>query len=124
MKTYLSLFFAALCAFVAVPAFTGCSTAPSQRVVAVQSLKAVGQSADASVALSAQLYRDGRITADQARAVMDFYDTKFQPAYRLAVSAVQADLSSIASPDLAALASQLAGLVASFTSNATPPAHP
>jgi hypothetical protein len=119
MKKYLSLVFAALCACFIVPSFTGCGTAPSQRVVAVQSLKAVGQSADATVALSAQLYRDGRITADQARGVMDFYDTKFQPAYRLAVSSVQADLSSIASPDLAALAAQLAALVAPYVSNST-----
>lgn len=93
---------------------TGCGTSPSSRVVQVQTLKAVGQSADAAVALSAQLYHDGKITAAQANQVRDLYDLKFQPAYRVAVNAVQANLDSIASPDLLALTQQLSTLVASF----------
>lgn len=93
---------------------TGCATAPSARVAQVQSLKAVGQSAEAAVSLSAQLYRDGKITGAQARAVMDFYDARFQPAFRLAVAAVNANLDSLASPDLLALASQLSALVAQY----------
>ncbi len=107
----------ALCAFVlAGPILTlsgGCA-APSARVAQVQTLKAVGQAAEASVALSAQLYRDSRITPEQARYIADFYDKKFQPAYRLAVAAVNANLDSIASPDVAALASQLSSLVVQF----------
>lgn len=113
---------AALCAFVlAAPflALSGGCAAPSARVAQVQTLKGVGQAAEASVELSAQLYRDGRITPAQARQVADFYDQKFQPAYRLAVAAVNANLDSIASPDVAALASQLSALVVSFQ-NHTP----
>lgn len=98
------------------PLFVSCSTPPSARVVQVQTLKAVGQSADAAVALSAQLYRDGKLTAAQARQVADFYDLKFQPAYRLVVTAVQANLDSVASPDLMALASQLSALIISLQS--------
>ena len=116
MKKLLPLLLrAALCAgFVSLPVLeTGCGS-PSARVVQVQTLKAVGDSAAAAVQLSAQLYAGGKITAAQARAVADFYDLKFQPVYRLAVSAVQANLDSIASPDVASLAAQLAALVASF----------
>lgn len=93
---------------------TACQQAPSQRVVQVQSLKAVGQSAEVAVSLSAQLYRDGRITGAQARQVADLYDLKFQPAFRLAVAAAQANLDSIASPDVLTLATQLSNLVIQF----------
>lgn len=114
-------FLSALCAFVlATPLLTlsgGCA-APSARVAQVQSLKAVGQSAESAVELSAQLYRDGRITPAQARQVADFYDQRFQPSFRLAVAAVNANLDSIASPDVAALASQLSALVVSFQNQA------
>ena len=98
---------------------TGCSSPPSARVVQVQSLKAVGESAEAAVTLSAQLYRDGKITPAQARQVLDFYDTKFQPAFRLAVAAVNANLDSIASPDVALLASQLSALVVQLQTKTT-----
>lgn len=110
-KLILFLFLAVL-----PPLFVSCSTPPSARVVQVQTLKAVGQSADAAVALSAQLYRDGKITAMQAIQVKNFYDQKFQPTYRLAVAAVQANLDSVASPDLMSLASQLASFVSSLQS--------
>lgn len=119
MKNRILLIIAMTLAVIAVPVIETSCAAPSQRVVQVQTLKAVGQSADAAVALSAQLYRDGRITPAQARQVMDFYDQRFQPAYRLAVAAVQANLDSIASPDVAALASQLSALVLQFQ-NHTP----
>lgn len=93
---------------------TGCQQAPSARVVQVTTLKAVGHSAESAVELSAQLYRDGRITAAQARQVMDLYDNRFIPAFRFAVAAVNANLDSVASPDLIGLANELIGLVASF----------
>ncbi len=80
----------------------------------MQTLKAVGHSAEAAVQLSAQLYQGGKITAAQARSVIDFYDTRFQPAYRIAAAAAKADLSGPASPDVSALASQLLALVASY----------
>jgi hypothetical protein len=100
---------------VAIPVTqTGCSNPPSARVAQVQTLKAVGATAEASVALSAQLYAGGTINASQAREVMDFYDQKFQPVYRLAVASVNANLDSIASPDVLALATQLSALVLQF----------
>lgn len=108
------ILFALVLACTAVSAPTGCTTAPSARVAEGQSLKAVGQAAEAAVALSARLYAGGVITADQARAVIVTFDLRFQPAYRLAVAAVRADLNQPASPEVAALAGQLIALVASF----------
>lgn len=93
---------------------TGCSTPPSERVAAVQTLKAVGHTAEAAVATSAQLYGSKVITPQQARAVMDLYNLRFQPAFRTAVSAVNANLDSFASEELVTLAAQLATLVASY----------
>lgn len=115
MKTIVRL--AALLAFViATPLVqTGCQTAPDTRVIPAYTLLAIGQSAETAVALSAQLYKDGRLTAAQAREVVDFFNSKFQPVYRYAVAAAQSDLSSLASPDLINLASQLAQLVQTFS---------
>lgn len=92
---------------------TGCQ-APSTRVVQVQTLKAVGHTAEAAVATSAQLYGSRLITEKQARDVMDLFNLRFQPAYRVAVNAVNANLDSIASDELVTLAGQLATLVASY----------
>lgn len=106
----------------ALPAFhSGCTNTPQTakaKVVAVQTLKSVGQAAETAVALSAQLYRDGKITPAQARQVLDLYDTKFQPAFRVAVAAAHSDYTSIASPDLVTLAGQISALVISFQSHA------
>lgn len=101
-------------------ATTSCSTPPSARVAQVQTLKAVGQSAEAAVSSSAQLYAAGTITADQARQVMDTYNLRFQPVYRVAVNAVNSNLESVASPDLVAIAAQLSALVLQFS---TPTPH-
>ncbi|MBC7367555.1 MAG: hypothetical protein H7343_12240 [Undibacterium sp.] len=107
-----ALSFIALCLGASVvPFFSGCTTPPSARVVAVQSLKTVGQSAEAAVALSAELYAAHRLTAEQARAVLTFYDARFQPAFRLAVLTARSDLATLASPDLLTLAAQLARLL-------------
>ncbi len=103
----------ALC--VAAPLIpTGCQTPPTARVAQVQTLKAVGQSAEAAVTLTANLYAAKQITDAQARSVTTLYDTKFQPAFRVAVAAVNANMDSLASPDLQMLALQLSTLVASF----------
>lgn len=91
--------------------YSGCSTAPTERVQVVNTLKAVGHAAEAAVEMSAKLYQDGRITAEQARQVLDLYNLRFQPAYRVAVAAAQADLSGPASPDLLNLANELTQLV-------------
>jgi hypothetical protein len=101
----------ALAASIPVCSFTGCITKPAAQAIEVRTLLAVGQSAEAAVGLSAQLYRDGKITAAQARDVIDFFDNKFQPVFRLAAATAKADLSTLASPDLAALATQLVNLV-------------
>jgi signal recognition particle receptor subunit beta len=71
------------------------------------------------VAESAHLYQNGAITAAQANQVRSIYDSRFQPAFRLAVAAAKADLSTAASPDLIALASQLSSLIIQFQ-NHTP----
>ncbi len=114
MKILLRLV-ALACFAIAIPVVvTSCSTTPHTQNVEVQTLKSVGQTAEAAVVLSAQLYRDGKITAAQARQVMDLYDGKFQPAFRFAVAAAHSDLSSVANPDVMNLATQLSALVASF----------
>lgn len=94
---------------------TGCQQPPSQRVVQVQSLKAVGLAVDGGMKAAAQLYHNGQITEAQWNKVADFHDNKFLPAFNLAVAAVQSDLSSAASPDVLALATQFANLVAQLT---------
>lgn len=111
---YLRLLILAMALGLGSVAYQGCGTPPSARVVQVQSLKAVGHTAEAAVATSAQLYNGHVITAQQARAVIDLYNLRFQPAFKVAVSAVNANLDSIASPELADLAGQLASLVASY----------
>ena len=98
---------------------TGCQNPPSERVVAVQTLAAIGMTAKASLDEAARLLARGEITVDQWSKVARFYDQTFAPAYTLAVASVKADLSSIASPDLVGLAAQLATLVAQLT--AKPP---
>ena len=104
-----------VCLAVSIPVIqTGCPTPPSSRVVQVQTLKAVGQTAEAAVALSAQLYQAGTITPAQAYQVNQLYDLKFQPAFKVAVFSVNSNLDSLASPDLIAIAQQISNLVASF----------
>ena len=94
--------------------FSSCGTPPSQRVVTVQTLKAVGETAEAAVKVSAGLYASHQISDVQARAVIALYDQRFQPAFRVAVATANADLSSIASPELLNIAAQLSQLVASY----------
>ena len=119
MKKHLDLILAAAalmlaCIFTPL-ALTGCNTPPDSRVVAVQSLKAVGASAEASMQLAGQLYQAGKITSGQLIAVANFYDGKFQPTFRIAVLAANSDVTAIAPTDVSALATQLATLVASFS---------
>lgn len=94
--------------------FTSCASSPSSRVVEVQSLKATGQTAEAAVMLSARLYQGGTITATQARAVLDLYDLKFQPAFRVAVAAAHTDLNQLSPREVANLAAQIVNLVNSY----------
>jgi hypothetical protein len=103
---------------VSVPlAQTGCSTAPSSRVSEVQTLKIVGATAKTGMNAATQLLKDGKITVAQWQKVATFYDTKFQLTFALAVAAAQSDLSSVASPDLLALAAQFASLVTELSTH-------
>jgi len=114
MKNRILLIIALAFGAIAIPVLETSCAAPSERVAQVQTLKAVGHTAEAAVATSAQLYSAGKITPEQARKVMDIYDRQFQPAYRVAVNAVNANLDSIASPELISLAAQLSAIVATF----------
>lgn len=93
---------------------TGCSTPADARHAQYATLKAVGDTADAVVALCAHLYASGTITAAQANQIRSIYDGQFQPAYRLAVLTARSDLSTVASPDLLAIAAQLSSLIVQF----------
>lgn len=107
MKKYL-LLLAMLSAIIAVPVIqTGCSTAPSNRVEVVATLLSVGQTAEMAVFTSGQLYRDGKITLEQAKKVIDLYDNKFMPAFRIAVNAANSDLNAVASKEVMELSNQL-----------------
>lgn len=102
---------------VATPvAFTSCSTPPDQRTATVQTLRAVGESAKTAMDAATSLLKSNQITLTQWMKVADLYDHDFQPAYRVAVAAVQSNLDSLASPDVANLAGQVISLVASLTS--------
>ncbi len=93
---------------------SSCTTPPDQRVAVVQTLKSVGEGADAVVAVSAHLYGSGKIRADQAIAIKDFYDTKFQPAFRDAVTAAQSDLSVSSPAAILSLGLQLSTMLTQF----------
>lgn len=103
---------------VAVPVLqTGCPSipAPQKRVVAVQTLLAVAHTAEDAVKLAGDLYLAGQLTLPQMHEVVDFYNRKWKPAYKIAKDAALGDLSSAASPDVAKIASDLLALVLSFT---------
>lgn len=102
----------ALCSVVPL-APVGCNTVPSERTTQVTTLKVLGASRDAAMTTAAQLLKDGKITWKQWDEIAKVHE-QFQAAYRLALVAVQSDLSSVASPDLMAIWGKLASLVATF----------
>jgi hypothetical protein len=102
---------------------TGCPTV-DQRTTAVTTLKVVGLTADTAMKVAAQAYHNGQIRADQWQSIADFHDQKFLPTYNTAVSAVQADLSSIATPDVIALCQQLGALIQALVPSAKVPTLP
>lgn len=115
-RTFSSLCFAGalLMSGAAVMSYTSCTTTTSQQVTTYQTLKTVGMAADSAMTIAAGLYHNGQVTSEQWQQIADLHDNKFIPAYKLAIQASQSDLSSLASPDLLALSTQLAALVASF----------
>lgn len=92
---------------------TGCTSAPETRVAEVQTLKAVGLSAKTAMDAATTLLKQNSITLAQWMRVADLYDHEFQPAYRVAVNAVQSDLAP-ASPQLINVGAQIVQLVASY----------
>jgi hypothetical protein len=117
MKTNIIILSCALVLSGGTMAYVGCTT--TSQVQAGQTLQAVGLAVDAAMKTAAGMYHNNQITAAQWAQIADIHDNKFQPAFNLAVQAVQANLSSIASPDVVALASQLSALVASFQPKTT-----
>lgn len=97
---------------------TGCPSvsAPSTRVVEVQTLKSVAATAKAGINSAADAVVAGKMSVAHYQEVANFYDTKFQPAYNLAVQAVQSDLAP-ASPAVQQLVLQFVALIASYTVN-------
>lgn len=92
-------------------ALTGCTTPVNQRVVAGQTIKAAGQAAEAALTLSAQLYAAGRISPAVARGHLDFFDQRWQPAYRVALAAVASDTGAPAPAQLLALLAQFQAMI-------------
>lgn len=112
MKKILALLLFA-CAAAMLP--VACTNPPSAQVVEVKTLEVVGASAKAALDSAAQMVKAGQITVPQWQKVAVFYDSRFQPVYALAVTAAHSDLSTLASPDVQALAQQLIALVAQFS---------
>lgn len=118
-RIILSIVFCLCMAFLPV-VNTGCSTAPSQRSDTVTTLKIVGASVDASMKVAVQLLKNAQITREQWLRIADFHDRQFLPAYNLAVSAVQANIDSVADPALISLSLQLASIIASYQPSKSP----
>lgn len=97
-------------------AFTGCQQPPSERVAVVTTLRVLGATAQASMDASTDLLARGSISVAQWHQVADFYDRKWQPAFRVAVSTSGSDLT-LASPELSRLAVELAILVQALTAH-------
>ncbi len=95
-------------------AHTGCGTAPTERVATVKTLKAIGETVATAMESAARLRVQGVISEKQWQDIAAIHDNRFLPAYRLAVTAVSADLSSAASPDVLAVAGELINLVATY----------
>lgn len=119
MKTLRSIFTAiCLLAIVASPALTttGCQNTATSQSTKYRTLAAVGAAAQAAMDSTTAMLKAGTITVAQFQKVADCFDGKFQPAFRFAVAAARADLSSVASPDITALLVQFTGLVAELSS--------
>lgn len=103
----------ALCLTLACPlAPVACNSTPSARVTEYQTLKTVGLAVDASMKVAAQLVADGKITRTQWEQIAAVH-ARFQQGFKLALSAVQSDLT-LASPDLIRLAGEVMAVVTSY----------
>ncbi len=113
----LRLLFLAVALGLGSVAFQGCATPPPARVTTYETLQVLGGTAKSAMDASTQLLKQGSITVTQWQKVATFYDTRWQPAYGLAVAAARSDLSSLASPDLMALATEFSALVSQLTTH-------
>lgn len=94
---------------------TACTQTASTQQVEYKTLATVGLTAKTAMDAASSLLAQKKITVAQYQTIASFYDTKFQPAYKVAVQAARSDLSTIASPDVANLAIKLASLVTTLT---------
>lgn len=97
-----------------MPALLSSCAAPSSRVQEVKTLKAVGLAVDGTMKVAAQMLHNGQLSPATWQKLAQIHDEQFRPAYNLAVSAVQTNLDSFASPDLVNLASQLSAILAPY----------
>jgi hypothetical protein len=106
--------------FCLVMCFSACvsptSSTPSAATQAAEykTLATVGAAGKAAVDTAAQLLRANKITVAQFSKVAAIYDNKFQPAFNLALTVAQTNLTQPAPADLLAILNQLTALVASF----------
>lgn len=107
--------FLALCLAIAPVGLTSCATSPQVQATEARTLLAVGTSAKAGLDTCTQLLKAGKMSVADYQKVAAFFDSRFQPAFRLAVAVAKSDTAP-ASPDLLNLASQFAALVATYTS--------
>jgi len=87
---------------------TGCVTTQAQQA---QTLEAVGLGAKATIDTAAILLKNGKITVQDFQKVAHFYDTKFQPAFRVALALVEGNQKNPAPLKLVQLAADLAALL-------------
>lgn len=103
-------------ALAGAPFYAGCPvTTPATKTAEYKTLASVGLSAQAGMDTAAQLLKAGTISVAKFQTVASFYDNNFQPVYKLAVTIARSDLTLIANPDVVAVSSQLATLVAQLT---------
>jgi hypothetical protein len=94
---------------------TGCANTPTTQAAKYKTLATVGAAAQAAMDSTTALLKAGKITVPQFQKVATFYDTRFQPSFRFAVAAAQADLSTAASPDVTTLLANFLTLIAEVT---------
>lgn len=83
-----------------------CKNVPAQ-TQAVQTLKAVGYAAKAVVDGAWELRKQGVITEDKWAEIARFYDDRFQPAFRKAVTLAKEHLDAPAPVEMVSLLSEL-----------------
>lgn len=88
---------------------TGCFTLSHKEQI--QSLEAVGMAAKLTIDTAAVLLEEEKISLDKFQVIANFYDTRFQPAYREALKRVEGNKNNPAPLKLVSLASELSLLL-------------